>query len=70
MSDTNEPGFVRPHHDPIQTIGLDVDGIDNDYADRLRDIKPGGFDLGGMLAVAIAEIKSLRARVAQLEGAG
>ena len=69
-TDANPEGFVRPHHDPIPTLGLDLGGCDSPYADRLRDdFSPGSYSLGGMLAVAVAEIKSLRARVAQLEGA-
>jgi hypothetical protein len=71
-SDANEPGFVRPDHDPIPTVGLDFDGVNGDCADltdRIGEGPSGGYSLGGMLAVAVAEIKSLRQRVAQLEGA-
>jgi hypothetical protein len=66
-TDSNEPGFVRPHHDPIPTLGFDTIAP-GPLADRLLGPEDGGYSLGGMLAVAVAELKSLRARVAQLEG--
>jgi hypothetical protein len=69
-TDGNEPGFVRPEHDPIPTLGFDFNGVNGDCADLTKRVTdPSGYSIGGMLAVAVAEIKSLRARVAQLEGA-
>jgi hypothetical protein len=68
----NPPEFVRPEHDPILTVGLDFDGVNGECGDltgRLIDGPTSGYSLGGMLALAVAEIQSLRARVAQLEGA-
>jgi len=71
-TDANEPGFVPPEHDPIPTLGFDFDGVNGecvDLTDRIIGSSTDGYSIGGMLAVAISEIQSLRTRVAQLEGA-
>lgn len=68
MTSDNPEGFVRPVRDPIRTIGFDVIDEALPLADRVNGGDHDGYSIGGMLAVAIAEIKSLRARVAALEG--
>jgi hypothetical protein len=70
----SEIGKNRP---PARGLALDVEDVeeagiyvDHLVTDRAKDHESRGFSIGGMLALAITEIKSLRARVAQLEAGG